>query len=191
MACTPSANICYQTQLSPPTFSACHRPFCPKVTHRTRYSPWFFSVELRFGFAPKDLMKKFVDTLSRLPNLRRLDLLCVRRRACVTLALERKGAIFPNIREMIIDDRYPDFIKSCPNLESLTVGRFFTDSVSQVIELYGAGLKRVTGVNLREYAIIYGELVAHNLRDQLTWNRRPFQNYNTVLPKSSGDRACL
>ena len=70
--------------------------------------------------APKDLMNKFVDTLARLPNLRTLELLSVSRRGPVTAGLKRKCANFPSIREMAVNVTYPDFIRSCPNLEGLT-----------------------------------------------------------------------
>ena len=114
-------------------------------------------MDLYFELAPNDLMKKFVDTLLRLPNLTRLELLRVRRRTSVTKALKPKRAIFPNIREMVVEDTYPDFIKSCPNLESLTFRHRFVESASRAIEMYGAGLKRVTGIGFRENPSLFCE----------------------------------
>ena len=192
MACTPSASISYRTRLPPPTSSAYHRPFHQKIAaYRTRCFHRVWSVDLEFKSAPEDLMKKFVDTLLRLPNLRRLDLLSVSHRTRVTAALKPKRAIFPNIREMVVEDTYPDFIKSCPNLESLTFRQGFVDPAFRAIELYGAGLKRVTGVDIVwGYPSILGELMARHPRDSLTRSRRPYQNCNTVLPEASGDRAC-
>ena len=93
-------------------------------------------------------MKKFINTLVRLPNLRSLNLLRVSRRTPVTAALKRKCAMFPNIREMVVDDVYPDFIKSCPNLESLTFRYGLFGCACRVIKSYGAGLKRVTGLDI-------------------------------------------
>lgn len=93
-------------------------------------------------------MRKFIDTLLRLPNLRRLNLLGVTHRSPVTAALEHEWAIFPNIREMVVDRSCPDFIKSCPNLESLTFRCDLDDRACGTIELYGGGLKRVTGIGL-------------------------------------------
>ena len=93
-------------------------------------------------------MRTFVDTLVRLPNLRRLELLSVSHRCPVTAGLKRKCAQFPNIREMVVDRMYPDFIKSCPNLESLTFRDGLGSRSSAAIESYGVELKRVAGVDL-------------------------------------------
>ena len=103
-------------------------------------------MDLRFKDAPSDLIKKLIDTLVRLPNLRRLELLSVSRRTPVTTELKRKRPQFPNIREMVVDRMYPDFIKSCPNLESLTFRNGLGSRSSAAIRSYGAGLRRVTGV---------------------------------------------
>ena len=65
-------------------------------------------------------MRRFIDTLTRLPNLRRLELLSVSHRGPITRALKRKSAKFPNIHEVLIDSKYPDFVISCPNLESIS-----------------------------------------------------------------------
>jgi hypothetical protein len=108
-------------------------------------------VDLRFKDAPNDLMKKFVDTLARLPNLRTLELLSVSHRTPVTTGLKRKCAQFPNIREMIVDPTYPDFIRSCPNLESLTFRRGLRSRSYVAINSYGAGLKRVAGVDFQVF----------------------------------------
>jgi len=66
----------------------------------------------------------------------------------VTAGLKRKCAKFPNIREMTVDDTYPDFIRSCPNLEGLTFRYSLGSSVYTALESYGAGLKRVEGVDV-------------------------------------------
>jgi len=105
-------------------------------------------VDLRFKDAPKDLMNRFVETLARLPNLRALELLSVTRRGPVTAGLKRKCANFPSIREMAVDAVYPDFIRSCPNLEDLTFRSILSDNGYNALKSYGAGLKRITGVNL-------------------------------------------
>jgi len=94
-------------------------------------------------------MTKFVDALVQLPNLRKLELLDVTHRSPVTRGLKRKCARFPNIREITIGSKYPDFIRSCPNLESLTFrdgtvgGNDYT-----ALSMYGAELKRVGGVSV-------------------------------------------
>jgi hypothetical protein len=108
-------------------------------------------MDLHFKYAPSGLMNKFIDTLLQLPNLRRLELLTISHRAPVMAALKRKCAIFPNIREMLVEFTCPDFIKSCPNLESLTFRRGLDEDACRAIELYGAGLKRVTGVGFHLY----------------------------------------
>ena len=107
------------------------------------------SVDLQFKDAPKDLMRKFVDTLVRLPNLRALELLNTSHRSPITAGLKRKCAKFPNIREMVVDSTYPDFIKSCPNLESLTFKNGLRARSGAAIKMYGAGLKRVAGAEIQ------------------------------------------
>ena len=103
-------------------------------------------MDLSVKEAPSDLMTKFVDVLARLPNLRTLELLHVTRRTPVTNGLKRKCAKFPSIREMTVCSTYPDFIRSCPNLESLSFRHGFGNGSSRALGLYGAGLKRVRGV---------------------------------------------
>ena len=92
-------------------------------------------------------MTKFIDVLVRLPNLRTLELLCISHRSPVTRGLKRKCATFPNIREMIICSGFPDFIRSCPNLESLTLRRGSQEDYD-ALGSYGAELKRVGGVDI-------------------------------------------
>jgi len=92
-------------------------------------------------------MSKFVDVLVRLPNLRTLELLSVSHRGPVTRGLKRKCAKFPNIREMVICSTYPDFIRSCPNLESLTFRRG-SPKDRNALRSYGGELKRVGGLNI-------------------------------------------
>ena len=103
-------------------------------------------MDLSFKDAPKDLMTKFVDTLVRLPNLRTLELLNISDRKPVTRGLNRKCAQFPSIREMTVCITYSNFVKNCPNLESLTFRRNFTQSLCKTIGSHGAELKRVGGL---------------------------------------------
>ena len=103
-------------------------------------------MDLSFKDTPKDLMTKFVDVLVRLPNLRVLELLGVTHRSPVTRGLKRKCARFPNIREMTVSSIYPDFVRSCPNLESLTFRYGLVENSSTTLGSYGAELKRVGGV---------------------------------------------
>ena len=91
-------------------------------------------------------MSKFVNVLVRLPNLRTLELLGVTRRTPVTKELKRKCASFPSIREMTVCSKYPDFIRACPNLESLTFRHCLVRNSSTALSSYGAELKRVRGV---------------------------------------------
>ena len=92
-------------------------------------------------------MTKFVDALIRLPNLRVLELLDVTHRSPVTRGLKCKYAKFPSIREMVVCLSYPDFIRSCPNLESLTFRHGFGNNDTKALSSYGAKLKRVRGVD--------------------------------------------
>ena len=129
----------------------CLRPvrvkdYRPDLAHVTSYYR-VLSVDLRFKDAPKDLMKKFIDVLVRLPSLKRLELLSVSHRAPVTAGLKRKCAKFPNIREMIVSPKYPDFIRCCPNLESLTFRYGLSPRSCVAIDLCGARLKRIMGVD--------------------------------------------
>ena len=121
-----------------------------------------FSVDLRFKDAPKDLTRKFFDTLLRLPNLRTLELLNVTHRTPVTTALKRKSAKFPNIREMLVDSNYPDFIQSCPNLESLTLKCGLNSHACKALELYGAGLRRLAGVDFYRYGGQWSKFSIHS-----------------------------
>ena len=91
-------------------------------------------------------MTKFVDVLVRLPNLRTLELLYVTHRSPITRALKRKSAKFPSIQEMTVCTICPDFMKTCPNLESVTFRHGFGKVATDALSLYGAGLKRVKGV---------------------------------------------
>ena len=109
--------------------------------------------------APKDLMNKFVGTLARLPNLRTLELLSVSRRGPVTAGLKRKCANFPSIREMAVNVTYPDFIRSCPNLEGLTFRSILSSSGYSALKSYGAGLKRITGVNFGPFFAVQCEFM--------------------------------
>ena len=103
-------------------------------------------MDLTFDDAPKDLMTKFVDVLVRLPNLRTLELLRVTHRNPITRALKRKCARFPSIQEMTVCTVCPDFMKTCPNLESVAFRHGFGKVATDALSLYGAGLRRVKGV---------------------------------------------
>ena len=93
-------------------------------------------------------MKKFVNVLVRLPNLRTLELLGVSERDPVTRGLSRKCAEFPSIRKMTVCSVYPDFIKSCPNLESLTFRDDIGKHYSETLQSYGGELKRIRGLKV-------------------------------------------
>ena len=71
--------------------------------------------------APKDSITKFVGCLVRLPNLRTLEILCISHTKLVTSGLERNHARFPSIRELLVHEMLAEFIKRCPNVESVTV----------------------------------------------------------------------
>ena len=104
-------------------------------------------MDLSFDNAPKDLMRKFIDVLVRLPDLRTLELLSSTRTKPIMNALKRKCANFPSIREITVGGSVcPDFMKACPNLESVTFRDDFGKIDTDALSLYGAGLKRVKGV---------------------------------------------
>lgn len=108
-------------------------------------------MDLHFNDEDKDvnkkLMNRFIDTLALLSNLRRLELLSVTHRSFVTAGLKREHAKFPSIREMVVSPKYPGFVKCSPNLESLTFRHGFRTRSKVAIELCGAKLKRVVGVD--------------------------------------------
>ena len=128
-------------------------------------------MDLNFRNAPKDLMKKFVDALVRLPNLWTLDLLDITHKGPITRGLKRKCATFPSIREMTVSYMYPDFIRSCPNLECLTLGPGFMDYSPKTLSPYGAGLKRVRGVSLLFGPDMEGESRREPPRSKQSFNR--------------------
>ena len=144
------------------------------------------SVDLSFKGAPKDLMTKFVDVLVRLPNLRTLELLSVSHRVPVTRGLKRTCAKFPTIREMIVCSVYPDFIKSCPNLESLTFIYGFSEECD-VLSSYGAGLKRVGGVSISSGLEVDSEFPKIVFPAQAITQRAWVNRCSAELPETSGD----
>ena len=93
-------------------------------------------------------MIKLVECISRLPNLKTLEILRVQSRGPISPALRRKHAIFPSVRELCIAPTCHQFIRSCPNLETLTFTRRMTINSSTVLLSYGRGLNRVAGVDI-------------------------------------------
>ena len=116
-------------------------------------------MDLRFNDAPEELMNRFIDTLVRLQNPRTLELLDFSHSSPLTMGLKRECAKFPNIREMTIDARYPDFIRYCPNLESLTFRYSLGYTTCEALVSYGAGLKRVAGVDLDTFFVVQYEFM--------------------------------
>lgn len=155
--------------LSHPTIAAyvqCVLFYFPSnTTHGTRV----FSVDLCFKVSPEDLMEKFIDTLARLPNLRTLEILSVSHRSPVTTALKHKCAKFPNIREMVVDATYPDFIRTCPNLESLTFRHDFNHRAYMAVGSYCAGLRRIAGVDVDIFQLVRREFMttSSNMKQSL------------------------
>ena len=66
-------------------------------------------------------MTKFVDCLVRLPNLRTLGIIRASHVDPMRRGLKRRSAQFPNIRELEIDGELLKFVRSCPNVESITM----------------------------------------------------------------------
>ena len=139
---------------------------CRNNSSRPTPNPRVFSVDLQFRSAPEDLMMVFVDALIHLPNLKRLELLSVSHRTPAATGAElkikkraatvlgREYAMFPNIREILIEPTYPDIIKNCPNLESLTFLRTSSYKyIRRMIKSYGSRLKRVTGIRHRHHGL--------------------------------------
>ena len=147
-------------------------------------------MDLSLKDAPTDLITKFFEVLTRLPNLRTLDLLSVSDRSPVTKGLKRKCAKFPSIREMTVCVTYEDFIKSCPNLESLTFRGGLWNIRYKTMELCGAELKRVGGLGAYIHPNVMCEFlkVPSGLRQSLNelqlWYRtaRSFRRSRFTVP---------
>ena len=133
-----------------------HRCLCP--VRVLFYSPTktqdvllyrVMSVDLQFRMAPKDLMKKFVDCLVRLPNLRTLELFDASHIGPITRGLKRKCARFSSVRELWINDKTVKFVRSCPNVESIITQDGLSWESTEVLGSYRkelGRLKRVIGV---------------------------------------------
>lgn len=116
------------------------------------------SVDLRLIHATKDFMTVFIDCLVLLPNLTTLDVFIVDDISHAISGLERKCARFPNIRELWAHGVSVVFVRSCPNVESVTTTGIYPQGV-EVLCTHGKKLKRlkrVAGVP-KEY-IQQGEL---------------------------------
>lgn len=103
-------------------------------------------------------MTIFIDCLVRLPNLTTLDVFNIDDVGRVVRGLERKCARFPNIRELWVDGASVVFVRSCPNVESVTATGLYLPNVG-LLCTHGNNLKRlrrVAGVP-KEY-IHQGEL---------------------------------
>jgi len=104
-------------------------------------------------------MTMFVNVLAQLPNLRTLELLHVTHRGPITRALKRKSTKFPSIREISVCKYCTDFVKACPNLESVNYRDGFWDvSPGGSLDFCGAGLKRIEGVMTYNSLAVEGEL---------------------------------
>jgi hypothetical protein len=104
-------------------------------------------------------MKKFVDCLVGLPNLKTLEILAANCRAPISKALKRKYAIFPSIRELRITQACHHFIKNCPNLEDLTFVTGLDIHASATVHSHGKKLERIAGVDVYSSCGLNGELV--------------------------------
>lgn len=96
--------------LSNPVVAAYVQCVSSPLSHEnvTERYPRVLSVDLCFKYGQGNLMEKFVDALLLLPNLRKLDILSVNHRSRAAAVLKRKGAIFPNVREMVVEDVYQE-----------------------------------------------------------------------------------
>ena len=91
------------------------------------------------------MIKDFVDCLTRLPNLRTLEIFSPHNNSLVTEEFERVCAQFPSIRNLGVS-RVSVPVRSCPNVESIAVtGGYFTD-VGMLCS-YGKQLRRVAGTS--------------------------------------------
>lgn len=143
MAYIRSVHICYSTRLCVPTSSACSLV----STNNTNAEPYFriISVDLRFDNSPKDLMRKFMNCLVRLCNLKTLEIFSTTHAAPIA----RRSARFPSIRELVITNSTVQFVRNCPNVEVVTVLDQLYVTGALILHSHRKGLKelkRVVGV---------------------------------------------
>lgn len=116
-------------------------------------------MDLCFNGAPKDLMTKFVDCLTRLPNLRTLEIFGTSDVEPVTRGLKQKSAHFPGVRKLGISNTTAIFARNCPNVETITALPRISLEGSTILRSHGGelrNLKRVVGI--AEKCVYLGEV---------------------------------
>ena len=133
-------------------------------------------------------MIKFVECIAQLPNLKTLEIVRADYPGPISPALRQKHAIFPSIRELRITPKCYQFIRNCPNLETLTFTRPMTIPSSTVLLSYGKGLNRVAGLNVsdRTRAGLEGVFLK-KLSHQSNYSAEAYHSGISGLSKPSGD----
>lgn len=113
------------------------------------------SAEPHFDDDQEDSIRKFMDCLARLPNLKVLEIFPSGGDYYIGKELKRKSTHFTSIRELRVDSSIMKFIQNCPNVESITI----TEVVIKMKKLisYGKELKKV-----KRYARVYACDIRHS-----------------------------
>jgi len=134
-----------------PTVGAYVQHVCSHIhsnrTHEVSL-PRALSVDLWPADDAEESSTIFVDCLVQLPNLRTLEVFSADCVDLVMMTLELECAQFPSIRELWVNGVSIPLVKSCPNVESVTVSRSDPQDIG-LLCLYGRGLrrsKRVAGI---------------------------------------------
>ena len=114
------------------------------------------SADLWFCDAPRGLTAKFVNCLAQLPNLRTLEVF-----GSYTpdmRGFKRNPAQFPSVRELVIDNGTAEFIKRCPNVETIISPKPLSSIGATILNSEGRKLKRLKRVmGVAEDSVQLGE----------------------------------
>ena len=111
-------------------------------------------MEPRFNDDPEDSIRKFIECLARLPNLKVLEIFPSSSDYSIERELKRRCAQFTSIRELRVEDSLMKFIRNCPNVESITILELPTE-MEKLIS-YGKELKKV-----KRFARVYNHDIRH------------------------------
>jgi len=124
------------------------------------------SVDLCFEHSPEDLMRKFVDCLGQLHNLRTLEVFSTTQVEPITRELERGSSRFPSVRELVVCDSTAGFIRSCPNVETVTApGRPYLENGATILGSCGKELKKLKRVVGVVWNCVWAVLGCPNLQE--------------------------
>lgn len=104
-------------------------------------------------------MKKFIDCLIQLPNLRTLEVFSASHITPITKGLKRKSARFSSVRELVITNRTAKFVGSCPGVETVMAPDQLSLNGAEILNSYSTVLKKLKRViGIAESCVSLGEL---------------------------------